>query len=112
MGETDERIRPTLVPRLHQAYLTGWRHSYSSSRNLCLGTWECGRSPQSEALFRGEGATLRTVSSRDLAGNNLLYPYLQKEWLEDDIWLFQMLTARPVTALVGWFDPVLFNVFR
>jgi hypothetical protein len=35
-------------------------------------------------------------------GNGVIYHYLQKWLLEDDIWLFQMLTARLVTSLGVW----------
>src|SRR5262249_45163547 len=51
----------------------------------------------------------RRVSVRDLDGNRLLYPYLQHELLNDDIWLFQMLTSRLVTALGVWFHPRVFK---
>ena len=44
-----------------------------------------------------------------LDGANLLYPYLQKDLLRDDYWLFQMLTSRLVTALGVWPGPETFR---
>jgi hypothetical protein len=45
----------------------------------------------------------------ELSGDSVLYSYLQKELLEDDIWLFQMLTARLVTALGVWLHPDIYR---
>lgn len=45
---------------------------------------------------------------RDLNGNHVLYHYLQKDLLRNDIWLFQMLTARLVASLGIWMHPDLY----
>ena len=41
----------------------------------------------------------------DLSGDNLLYPYLQKQLLEEDIWLYQMLVTRMIKTLGVWPHP-------
>jgi hypothetical protein len=46
---------------------------------------------------------------KDLDGGGLLYPYLQKDLLNEDIWLFQMLTSRLVAALGVWPHPDTFH---
>ena len=38
----------------------------------------------------------------DLDGAKVLYPYLQKDLQTDNIWLFQMLASRLLTALGIW----------
>jgi hypothetical protein len=38
-------------------------------------------------------------------GSHVLYHYLQKDLLENDLWLFQMLAARLIVALGIWFHP-------
>jgi hypothetical protein len=40
---------------------------------------------------------------RQIDGNHILYHFLQKGLLQEDVWLFQMLTARLVTSLGIWF---------
>jgi hypothetical protein len=40
-----------------------------------------------------------------LDAHRLFYHYLQKDLLESDVWLFQMLTARLVVALGVWLHP-------
>ncbi len=42
---------------------------------------------------------------KDLRGDSVLYPYLQKELLTDDVWLFQMLTSRLISSLGVWISP-------
>lgn len=49
------------------------------------------------------------VPSRKLDASRLFYHYLQKELLQNDIWLFQMLTARLVAALGIWLDPRIYE---
>jgi hypothetical protein len=44
-----------------------------------------------------------------LNGHHVLYHYLQKDLLRNDIWLFQMLTARLVTSLGVWMHPDLYR---
>lgn len=44
-----------------------------------------------------------------LKGDSVLYAYLQKELLEEDVWLFQMLTARLVTSLGVWISPDIYQ---
>jgi hypothetical protein len=39
----------------------------------------------------------------------LFYHYLQKDLLENDVWLFQMLTARLVVALGIWLHPDIYS---
>ena len=46
---------------------------------------------------------------RQLDASRLFYHYLQKELLQNDIWLFQMLTARLVAALGIWLDPRIYE---
>ena len=41
-------------------------------------------------------------------GDNILYHYLQKDLLESDVWLFQMLVAKLVAELGIWFSPQLY----
>jgi hypothetical protein len=45
---------------------------------------------------------------RGLNGHHVLYHYLQKDLLGNDIWLFQMLTARLVASLGIWMHPTLY----
>jgi len=40
---------------------------------------------------------------REIDGNHVLYHFLQKGLLQEDVWLFQMLTARLVASLGIWF---------
>jgi hypothetical protein len=40
---------------------------------------------------------------RPVDGNHVLYHFLQKGLLQEDVWLFQMLTARLVASLGIWF---------
>ncbi len=40
---------------------------------------------------------------REVDGNHVLYHFLQKGLLQEDVWLFQMLTARLITSLGIWF---------
>jgi hypothetical protein len=40
--------------------------------------------------------------SRRLDGDHILYSYLQRELLQSDIWLFQMLAARLIVGLGVW----------
>jgi hypothetical protein len=49
------------------------------------------------------------VPPRQLDASRLFYHYLQKELLQNDIWLFQMLTARLVAALGIWLDPRIYE---
>lgn len=48
---------------------------------------------------RGRGA------AREIDGNAVLYPYLQYYLRSDDVWLFQMLTAKLILSLGVWFHP-------
>jgi hypothetical protein len=43
-------------------------------------------------------AISRRRQPREIDGNDVLYHFLQKELLQQDVWLFQMLTARLVTS--------------
>jgi hypothetical protein len=45
----------------------------------------------------------------EVDGRHILYHYLQKELLTQDIWLFQMLLARLVTALGVWLHPEIYT---
>ena len=45
------------------------------------------------------------TSIRQVNGEDVLYHYLQKDLLVNDVWLFQMLTARLVASLGIWLDP-------
>lgn len=54
-------------------------------------------------LRRGSSAVLK------VDGAHVLYHYLQKDLLKNDIWLFQMLTARLVVALGIWFSPLTYE---
>lgn len=47
----------------------------------------------------------RGTTKRRVAGNHLLYHYLEKDLEESDIWLFQMLAARLLSDLGIWFAP-------
>jgi hypothetical protein len=47
--------------------------------------------------------TVRRRQVRQVDGNHVLYHFLQKGLLREDVWLFQMLTARLVTSLGIWF---------
>jgi hypothetical protein len=47
----------------------------------------------------------------ELDGNRVLYRYLQRELLEADVWLFQMLTARLIVGLGVWFHPDIYARF-
>jgi hypothetical protein len=49
------------------------------------------------------------VPDRKVDATRLFYHYLQKELLESDIWLFQMLTARLVTSLGIWLHPSIYG---
>jgi hypothetical protein len=51
----------------------------------------------------------RQVAPKELSAERLFYHYLQKELLESDIWLFQMLTARLVVALGVWLHPTIYE---
>lgn len=44
-------------------------------------------------------------------GAHVLYHYLQKDLLKNDIWLFQMLTARLVVSLGIWLSPLAYERF-
>jgi hypothetical protein len=44
-----------------------------------------------------------------IAGSTILYHYLQKELLNTDIWLFQMLVARLIVALGIWLSPEIYR---
>jgi hypothetical protein len=44
----------------------------------------------------------------ELSGESVLYPYLQKELLHEDIWLFQLVATRLVTALGIWIHPKIY----
>ena len=45
----------------------------------------------------------RRRQPREVDGNHVLYHFLQKGLLEEDVWLFQMVTARLVASLGIWF---------
>jgi hypothetical protein len=45
----------------------------------------------------------RQRQAREVDGNHILYHFLQKGLLQEDVWLFQMLTARLVASLGIWF---------
>jgi hypothetical protein len=44
----------------------------------------------------------RRRQTREIDGNHVLYHFLQKGLLQEDVWLFQMLTARLVASLGIW----------
>ena len=44
-----------------------------------------------------------------IAGSTILYHYLQKELLNNDIWLFQMLVARLIVSLGIWLSPEIYR---
>ncbi len=48
-------------------------------------------------------AMARRQQVRRVDGNHILYHFLQKGLLREDVWLFQMLTARLVASLGIWF---------
>jgi hypothetical protein len=48
-------------------------------------------------------AISRRRLTREVDGNHVLYHFLQKGLLREDVWLFQMLTARLVASLGIWF---------
>jgi hypothetical protein len=48
-------------------------------------------------------AISRRRLARKIDGNHVLYHFLQKGLLQEDVWLFQMLTARLVASLGIWF---------
>jgi hypothetical protein len=48
-------------------------------------------------------AITRRRQAREVDGNHVLYHFLQKGLLHEDVWLFQMLTARLVVSLGIWF---------
>lgn len=50
-----------------------------------------------------------TSSRGTIAGSTILYHYLQKELLNNDIWLFQMLVARLIVALGIWLSPEIYR---
>ena len=56
-------------------------------------------------MSAGDMSDCGLVPPRQLDAARLFYHYLQKELLQNDIWLFQMLTARLVAALGIWLDP-------
>ena len=45
------------------------------------------------------------MADRRVDGDRLFYHFLQKELLQSDIWLFQMLIARLITSLGIWLHP-------
>jgi hypothetical protein len=47
-------------------------------------------------------AISRRRQPRKVDGNHVLYHFLQKQLLQEDVWLFQMLTARLITSLGIW----------
>jgi hypothetical protein len=47
-------------------------------------------------------AISRRRQGREVDGNHVLYHFLQKQLLQEDVWLFQMLTARLITSLGIW----------
>lgn len=47
-------------------------------------------------------AATRERKTREIDGNHVLYHFLQKGLLQEDVWLFQMLTARLVASLGVW----------
>ncbi|MEK6227465.1 MAG: hypothetical protein AABM40_14380 [Chloroflexota bacterium] len=49
------------------------------------------------------------ASPKGVDGTRLLYPYLQKDLLSSDVWLFQMLTARLVVDLGIWLPPIVYQ---
>jgi hypothetical protein len=49
--------------------------------------------------------------TRKVDGENILYHYLEKGLQESDVFLFQMLAARLVSALGVWFSPTLYQQF-
>jgi hypothetical protein len=52
---------------------------------------------------------LPKTKSALIDGENILYHYLQKDLLESDIWLFQMLCARLVAGLGIWLQPEIYQ---
>lgn len=49
------------------------------------------------------------MNRQQVDGDNVLYHYLQKDLYENDIWLFQMLSARLVASLGIWFRPTFYQ---
>jgi hypothetical protein len=49
------------------------------------------------------------ATGKPLDAHRLFYNYLQKDLLESDVWLFQMLTARLVVALGVWLHPDIYQ---
>lgn len=56
----------------------------------------------------GKDARAKSPRLPGLNGHHVLYHYLQKDLLRNDIWLFQMLTARLVASLGIWMHPTLY----
>lgn len=50
------------------------------------------------------------MAAKTVGGETLLYSYLQRELQTEDIFLFQMVTARLVTSLGIWFHPEHYRV--
>jgi hypothetical protein len=55
-------------------------------------------------------AISRRRQARKIDGNHVLYHFLQKGLLQEDVWLFQMLTARLVASLGIWFPVQIYSV--
>ena len=53
--------------------------------------------------------TTRGRQTRQVDGNHVLYHFLQKGLLQEDVWLFQMLTARLVASLGIWLPIELYS---
>jgi hypothetical protein len=48
-------------------------------------------------------------AAKPIDANRVFYHYLQKELLESDVWLFQMLVSRLVVALGVWLHPDVYS---
>lgn len=70
---------------------------------------------QRRARWRPTGAASGNLACacmpgpRRVEGDQVLYPFLQKELVETDLWLSQLVAARLVVALGIWFQPATYQ---
>ncbi len=65
--------------------------------------------PPSKGPRNALGSKPRSRIARPIEGSTILYHYLQKDLLNNDIWLFQMLVARLIVALGIWLSPEIYS---
>lgn len=65
--------------------------------------------PPSKGPRSALGSKPRSRIARPIEGSTILYHYLQKDLLNNDIWLFQMLVARLIVALGIWLSPEIYS---